>query len=115
ISGNTVDFWVNKAVKANSPAKLIAIKRDIQKIFNAMNPKKDANGKFNLTLDGVNPFFDSTITDGTKESKKSSSSFNIMGLVKDQNKINPVIFEASFITGDGKSKYAFSNNSYLTH
>jgi hypothetical protein len=36
-------------------------------------------------------------------------------LAKLENKANPTVFEDSFISGDGKSKYSFVNNSYLSH
>src|SRR5690606_30018259 len=32
-----------------------------------------------------------------------------------ENKVNPSLFEASFVSGDGKAKYSFVNNTYLSH
>ena len=52
------------------------------------------------TLEYNNPFINDT------------SSITL--LAKLENKANPTLFETSFISGDGKSKYSFVNNSYLS-
>lgn len=115
ISKNTVDYWINKAIKDGNPRELTRVIGNVTKVKDAMIPKKDKDNKLIRSFDMVNPFFTATIEDGVKTTKNASSAYNIMSLVQVQNRINPVVFEASFITGDGKSKYAFSNNSYLTH
>ena len=35
-------------------------------------------------------------------------------LAKLENKVNPTIFEASYVSGDGKAKYSFVNNTYAS-
>src|SRR5690606_540443 len=36
-------------------------------------------------------------------------------LAKLENLVNPGLFESSYVSGDGKAKYSFVNNSYLSH
>src|SRR5690606_29978569 len=53
------------------------------------------------SLDGNNPFIDDLT--------------QLEYLFKLENNVNPTLFEASFISGDGKAKYSFVNNTYLSH
>src|SRR5690606_19239371 len=50
------------------------------------------------SLDMNNPYIDETTT--------------LKLLATLENKVNPSFFEASFVGGDGKSRYSFVNNSY---
>lgn len=58
-------------------------------------------GDLEDSLDYNNPFINET------------SSLELLS--KLENKINPSNVEASYISGDGKSKYSFINHSYLSH
>lgn len=49
-----------------------------------------------------------------KNNPFDSDKSGIETLAKFENLVNPSLFEASFIAGDGKAKYSFVNNSYMS-
>lgn len=88
---------------------------------------KDENGS-NITgaqvINSKLPYFFDRLSGVIKEQELEDSleynnpfindTSSITLLAKLENKANPTVFEDSFISGDGKSKYSFVNNTYLS-
>lgn len=81
-----------------SPAGIITNK--LKYVFESLAGNKPIESTEDL-LEVNNPYIDENST--------------IELLAKLENKVNPVVFEASFVSGDGKSKYSFVNNSFVSH
>lgn len=78
------------------------IRNRLKYLFNRLAGATSEEGQlFESELEKNNPFIDETSSLET--------------LAKLENQINPSTFEASFVSGDGKAKYSFVNNTYLSH
>lgn len=99
---------INSVLNESNLAELNKIQRNVVTIHSKLYTKGETN------FDVLNPFYSIGEYSDEAETVKGKASYNISQLAILENKYNPVIFEASFITGDGKSKYAYTNNSFMS-
>lgn len=86
-------------IDKTNPKRLIQQK--FKHIFNRLAGGIDNDGViYEEELEKNNPFLD--------------DASGLETLARYENLVNPSLFEASFIGGDGKAKYSFVNNSYMS-
>lgn len=90
-------IWIGKEL--NTPVSIINNK--LKYVFETVAGLRKPDIQAEDLLELNNPYTD------------ENSSLEL--LAKLENRANPNVFEASFISGDGKAKYSFVNNTYTSH